>query len=327
MTLTVTRLTSSPIVHTEMSERIGRNINGPSLIRVPEWIENSLGTYYLYFAHHKGRHIRLAYSDTLAGPWTIHEPGVLDVTQSLFVTTDLDAPAASASDVDPRWTKGQFLYAHIASPDVHVDHHAKTIRMYFHGLLEDGDQQTRVAYSPDGLSFQPRSPLLGPAYFRVFPHGGFIYAIAWGGTLLRARDWDGPFECGPSLLETSPAVEGDQIVRHVAVYCRDDQLDLFYSRIGDRPEVILHMSIELSADWHDWRATKPMPVLKAELDWEGATLPVQASKIGAADGPEHALRDPCVFVDEGKAYLLYSGAGEQAIGLAEMKWPAAGRVT
>ncbi|NET62179.1 MAG: hypothetical protein F6K47_40550, partial [Symploca sp. SIO2E6] len=34
----------------------GSNINGPSLIRVPEWIENPLGRYYLYFAHHQGKY-------------------------------------------------------------------------------------------------------------------------------------------------------------------------------------------------------------------------------------------------------------------------------
>jgi hypothetical protein len=42
---------------------MGDNINGPAAIRVPEWIENPLGNYYLYFAHHQGTYIRLAYAD------------------------------------------------------------------------------------------------------------------------------------------------------------------------------------------------------------------------------------------------------------------------
>ncbi|GIT64032.1 MAG: hypothetical protein Ct9H300mP22_4320 [Gammaproteobacteria bacterium] len=44
------------------------NIQGPSLIKVPEWIENPLGKYYLYFADHKGLYIRLAYADELQDP-------------------------------------------------------------------------------------------------------------------------------------------------------------------------------------------------------------------------------------------------------------------
>ena len=35
--------------------------------------------YYLYFAHHKGSYIRLAYGDAVAGPWTVYEPGVLSL--------------------------------------------------------------------------------------------------------------------------------------------------------------------------------------------------------------------------------------------------------
>ena len=31
------------------------NINGPCLIKVPEWISNPIGRYYIYFGHHKGQ--------------------------------------------------------------------------------------------------------------------------------------------------------------------------------------------------------------------------------------------------------------------------------
>ena len=75
---------------------MGDNVNGPSLIRAPDWLDNPLGRYYLYFAHHDGHYIRLACADDLDGPWTVHPPGVLPLADSRF--------------------KG-----HIASPDVHVD--------------------------------------------------------------------------------------------------------------------------------------------------------------------------------------------------------------
>ena len=45
----------------------GNNINGASLIKVPDWIENPLGKYYLYFEHHAGKYIRMAYSNNADG--------------------------------------------------------------------------------------------------------------------------------------------------------------------------------------------------------------------------------------------------------------------
>ncbi len=301
-----------------MSPRLGGNINGPSLIRVPRWIRNPLGTYYLYFAHHKGRFIRLAYSDSLAGPWKIHEPGVLDLAESLFEITDLEPPSKGHGEDGLPPYSGQFLYAHVASPDLHVDRQTQTIRMYYHGLLPDADQQTRVAYSSDGLRFSPQSPLLGPPYFRVFGYDGSIYAVAWGGALLRAKSWKGPFEAGPRLLSSPPLVPAGMTLRHAAVLCRQDRLDLFYSCIGDRPERILHAVIRLAPDWADWRVEAPATLLSPEREWEGAGLPLTQSVIGAAEGPERELRDPCIFSEAGRHYLLYSGAGESGIGIAEI---------
>jgi hypothetical protein len=38
---------------------------------------------------------------------------------------------------------------------------------------------------------------------------------------------------------------------------------------------------------------------------------------GAATGPEHALRDPAVFIEAERVFLLYSVAGEFGIAIAE----------
>ena len=75
----VNRLLDRPIITPSLHPTIGQNIQGPSFIRVPEWIEDPLGTYYLYFADHKGRYIRLAYADDLLGPWHVHPPGSLQI--------------------------------------------------------------------------------------------------------------------------------------------------------------------------------------------------------------------------------------------------------
>lgn len=312
----VKRLTDKPIIYPDMDERMGGNINGPSIIRVPDWVQNRLGKYYLYFADHKGQYIRMAYADAVLGPWTMYVPGVLNVVHSLFEPVD---PPEPPNAVRPDWAaslKGGYLYAHIASPDVHVDEGGHKIRMYYHGLLSDGDQQTRIAYSADGLTFTPRSPLLGPPYFRAFAYDGWVYAISWSGVMLRARSWDGPFEKGPSL----PDVETDaRLIRHAEVHVRGEILHIFFSCIGDCPERIFHVSVALTSDWTTWVATESTLVLEPEQDWEGADLAVERSTIGARDKRMRALCDPCVFEDGDKTYLLYAGAAESGgIGVAEL---------
>jgi len=68
----ITRLLEQPIIDASSCESIGTNIQGPSLIEAPPWLPDPLGRYLLYFADHKGSHIRLAYSDEVTGPWTVH---------------------------------------------------------------------------------------------------------------------------------------------------------------------------------------------------------------------------------------------------------------
>jgi len=163
-----------------MDGRMGANINGPSLIRAPDWIEEPLGRYYLYFAHHKGSYIRLACADALTGPWRMHTPGALALGASLFPT---ERPAlesvseATRRDAADAGVEEDFLQPHIASPDVHVDHQRHEIRMYFHGMRENGEQRTRVAVSANGIDFEVHPEILGNSYFRVFQHVGWYYAL------------------------------------------------------------------------------------------------------------------------------------------------------
>jgi hypothetical protein len=68
--LTAVRAAANPIIRPEMLKgEDGENINGPSLIRAPRWLKKPLGRYYLYFAHHQGTYIRLAYANNRLGPW------------------------------------------------------------------------------------------------------------------------------------------------------------------------------------------------------------------------------------------------------------------
>ena len=316
-----TRHNSGPIIYPGLHKSIGTNINGPSLIRVPDWVASPLGKLYLYFAHHKGKSIRLAYADQVEGPWTIHTPGALSVTDSLFPDVDPPEPPLHERPIWANTLPGGYLYAHIASPDVHIDESEQKIWMYYHGLLENGDQQTRVAHSSDGLCFTPETPLLGPPYFRVFQFQKWWYAITWRGRFLRANHWKGPFEAqqdpGPAmtLFGSNSSLE----LRHPTACLRGYTLHLFFSCLGDRPEKIYHCAGNVSGDWNAWQFSKPEIVLTPERDWEGADLPVTTSIIGAADTRLRELRDPGIFIDAEDAYLLYSGAGESNIGIARLE--------
>ncbi len=302
------RTASQAIIYPDMDNRMGGNINGPSLIRAPDWLPSPLGRYLLYFADHKGTYLRLAYADALQGPWTIHTPGCLELKDSHFPTELL--PTGER----PAWVEdaSQWYYPHIASPDLHVDHAKRQIRMYFHGMLESGEQVTRIATSADGQVFDVAPDLLAPPYVRAFPHEGYWHALALPNHLLRSRSGFDRFSPGPIPLPPS--------TRHTAVLKQDHILHVFWSEIGDVPERIYGGEIELSGDWQNWQLRSKYELLRPELAWEGAHEPLVPSVAGAAHEPVNQLRDPCVFADEGRLYLLYSAAGEASIGIAELTY-------
>jgi hypothetical protein len=60
-------------------------------------------------------------------------------------------------------------------------------------------------------------------------------------------------------------------------------------------------------------------VLQPEMDYEGADLPLKPSKGGRAPGRVRQLRDPAIFCEGKKVYLLYSVAGESGIAISELK--------
>lgn len=296
----VVRLEGNPIIRPEMLPgKDGANINGPSLLRVPEWAERPLGRYYLYFAHHGGRYIRLAFSDTLAGPWQIHPGGVLRLE---------DAPGAQG---------------HVASPDVLPVPERREIRMYFHAPARTAKRQmTFAAISTDGLTFKALADPLCPFYFRAFRRDGMWYGMSKGGLLWRSQDGLSGFEEGPNPLTGKERRDKPEYnspgPRHVAVHLSGDVMWVYYSNIGDAPERILRCRVNLAPDWKDWRASPPQEVLRPELPWEGVDLPVKPSAAGAARGRENALRDPAIFTEEGRTYLLYSIAGESGLAIAEL---------
>jgi hypothetical protein len=287
------RLYNGPIISSKLSNSIGDNINGPSVIKVPNWIEKPLGKYYLYFASHNGKYIRLAYSNSLSGEWKIFEPGTLQINETTYCN-------------------------HIASPDVHVDNMNKNIIMYYHGSnfgckdKNNRGQTSKVAISKDGINFKSNNEILGRSYFRVFEHDNNFFSIEKGSLIKRSNNRFKDFVPGPRLELPN--------ARHFAPYVRNNVLYLFYSNIGDKPEKLVCSLIDLTEDWLNWKVSNTQTILEPKTEYEGGHLKLEKSKKGKAKGKVRQLRDPAIFIDEGITYLLYSVAGESGIAIGKLEF-------
>lgn len=343
---------NQPIITQEMFnslgvEEEGENINGPSAIRIPDWISpenraDPTAKYYLYFAHHGGEYIRMAWAADIEGPWHLYNVGtgiplgnrgVLDLGDNVI---NLDNGIVIPNN-------------HLASPDAIVDNENQRIILYFHSGsstyvngTEVDAQLSYVSYSPYGLEFYDniQPVILGPSYFRVFEYEDNMYALTNDGTPYKAPDvnapwappagfdftnrlWDkhsnNPFQADITGID---GISSDELrVRHTAVRLVDDELQVFYSRRGDLLENIQMSTIDLSVgDWSQWDATyPPYQILQSTPGWEGGDLTPAPSETSSAPEDVNQLRDPYVLEDsDGSLYLFYTGRGEDAIGLAQL---------
>ena len=199
---------------------------------------------------------------------------------------------------------------HIASPDVHVDHAKRRIVMYFHGLEGFAKQVTRVATSTDAGRFEARPEILGRTYFRVFAHGDHTYALAMPGQFYRSVDGLTAFEAGPLLFNKN--------MRHAALLKRGETLYVFWTQVGDAPERILLSTIE-----------PVRSVGRVGREPSGRSTPAGTplggrGRSARAIHPQRRLRspdqlrDPAIFEENDRTFLLYAIAGESGIAIAEV---------
>jgi hypothetical protein len=225
----VTRFEQNPLVTTRTSRSLGSNVNGPTVIRVPDWVPNPLGRYYMYFANHMGEFIRLAYADKITGSWRIYEPGVLHVRNT----------AMARPGPDPKETLDDF-YTHVASPEILIDHEQKRFVMWFHGWWTNGEnwpadpaaardwaqksgysQFTQAAISTDGLQFDASPAITRTPYIRVIQHDSYYYGVSRLGRVSRSKDPLASFELGPNPFRDGPYAGR---IRHVALVLRGNRL-------------------------------------------------------------------------------------------------------
>lgn len=267
------------------------NINGPTVIKVPEWVNNKIGNYYMYFSDHQGKYIKMAVADHIEGSWNVidHKPLYVD-----------DTPCND----------------HIASPEIYIDNENQLIYMYYHGMISSPRtgfyQNTLYAVSKDGLSFKAESnKIIETFYFRLVKYGTVYYGISKIGN-------DGClYSTGTSL--TDPFIRSNILIpncRHASLYLDGNVLYTFYTHIGDRPERILYNRFTLP---YIIPNTLPQELLRPQEYYEGIDIPLTHSQPGKAHGREQALRDPYVIEDGGKLYMFYVVAGESGIALAELE--------
>jgi hypothetical protein len=320
------RLAQNPLITVTSSSTLGGNVNGPTVIRVPDWVERPFGRYYMYFANHMGDFIRLAYANAIEGPWKIYEPGVLHVRDTSFYR----------AQPDPKETLADF-YTHVASPEIYTDGEGKRFVMWVHGWWTSGErwpvqppaarawarqhgygQYTQAAESIDGVHFTVRPAITRTSYLRVFKRGDAFYGVSRLGLVSRAADPLAQFETGPNLFQ---ATRYANRVRHVALVVRGDRLHVFFTGIGDAPERVLVSTVDLTGEWTAWRASDPIEVLAPSAPYECIDLPNEPSEGGDIDRPARQIRDPFVFDEHGRAFLFYSTCGEQGIAAAEISLP------
>ena len=306
-----TYLVDGPIISVDAFPQLGGNINGPSLIRCPDWIAQPPAKYLLYFAHHEGRSIRLALSDHLRGPWRLHTPAPLHLNDSYF------PPAIESARLDPTVreliAKGEDgNYPHIASPDVWVDHDNREIRLYYHGRLDNGLQCSRVALSKDGVNFTARKKSWPPPISGYSNRTTGFTPSPCPPELYRSRDGLGNFEAGPCLT--------NEPIRHHALLQPSGAVVAVLDPC--RRPARTHSGIRQFRPILTGRAGdsgKHGKYTRRDETWEGADLPAEASKYGGIMQRVNQLRDPAIFEEDGRIFLLYAIAGEQGIGIGELR--------
>jgi hypothetical protein len=313
------RFKNNPIITANLLQGSdGEDINGPSLVKVPDWVHNKLGKYYLYFAHHKGKYIRLAYANDLKGPWKIYQPGTLQITDCK--TCENGLPNVGNSIHHDGAESSEDEVTHVASPDVLIDSANQQFVLYFHCPIEDGKkykgQYSLRATSKDGIHFQADSIVLGYSYFRVFQYKDYYYSISRAGLLARSKDGIQSFEQGPNPF--SKIQTKTNYLRHAAVKLVGDTLFVFYSKVGDAPERIVESRIVLNDDWNTWTPSLPVDVATPTTDYEGGDLPVTASVAGLFYGKVRQLRDPYIYEENDHWYLVYAAAGENSLVIGEL---------
>lgn len=277
------------------------NINGPSCLRTPNFIKNPLGKYLLYFAHHAGKFIRIAYSDEIFTNWKILNHRINKVSEKTI------------------------FHDHVASPDLYVDNVENKIYMFFHSRIKGSRmQQTFLSKSNDGINFELVGDSLDlPFYFRHVITETKTFAVTKGGNMY-VNSISPIISAWRALNNINSGNSNEEVmhnkfgsIRHVSLIYYMKTLIVFYTKIGDAPERIYAAKIEENEKGL-WLISKEFEITRPELNFEGVNLNITASVSGPSLQEENSLRDPYVLQDGENYYIFYACAGESGIAVGKL---------
>lgn len=108
-------------------------------------------------------------------------------------------------------------------------------------------------------------------------------------------------------------------MRQTALWLRGETLWVFWTRVGDAPERILLSTIDLRADWSEWKESEPTEVLRPQRNYEDANEPLSPSLRSSVDHCVNQLRAPAIFIEDDNVYLVYAVAGESGLAIARIQ--------
>ena len=109
-------------------------------------------------------------------------------------------------------------------------------------------------------------------------------------------------------------------VRHLCLLKRNEYLEIFFTKIGDKPERIYRGILSLIYEQKKWKVVKIKEILRPTKVYEGSKIKLKKSEPGPSKKIENAVRDPYILIDKNKTYLFYSIKGEKGIALAKINY-------
>lgn len=299
------------------------NINGPSVVR---WDDPDYGDgYYMFFAHHEGRSIRVASAPSPTGPWEI----IKDPTQD----ADVNNLSFFNNGKNGLYNNGiqDHLDQHVASPDAHVLD--GRLFLYVHGKPGDGQKGQRTLLlsgdSINDLRVRGNDTDFGDPYFRVFRVQNANGSMRTFGIAKSDTDAYGVLYRGGSASLNSdfaPVARLIHKMRHPAVLVRGNKVYVFFSLYKTFQEHIRY--VEIDTQWShnpaDWTVSNDRELLRPAYDWETGGKSAKVSDTGVSKNDLNELRDPAILddftADNAPVYLYYTIKGEGGIAGARLQF-------